>query len=44
MAYIFVIVALMHDIITKMNEYDDDIKDDLIQLKELGYDVDSEEC
>ena len=43
-AYIFVIVAIMHDIGTKINEYDDEIYEDLKQLKELGYDVESEEC
>ena len=43
-AYIFVVVALMHDIFTKMSEYDYDIEEDLKQLKALGYDVESEEC
>ena len=42
-AYFFVIVALMHDIMTKLSEYDEDIKEDLIQLKELGYDVEGDE-
>ena len=28
-AYIFVIVALMHDIMTKLSDYDDEIKEDL---------------
>ena len=43
-AYIFVIVALMHDIMTKLSDYDDEIKEDLKYLKELGYDIESDEC
>ena len=43
-AYVFVIIALMHDIMTKLSEYDVDIEDAKRQLKELGFDIHSEEC
>ena len=43
-AYVFVIIALMHDIMSKLKEYDQDIEDDKRQLKELGFDIHSEEC
>ena len=42
-AYLFVVVVLFYDVLSKIKEYDQLIADDIDELKRNNFDVDSEE-